>query len=81
MNKKKLEETRTEAEEAQWFEKNQDRLLKFFQQAQKDGALRIGRKTVGITLSKTTGALKPPSQGDAAHSQRRPESRPAPGGR
>ena len=32
---------RTEAEEARWFEENQDRLLELFEQAGKDGALRI----------------------------------------
>ncbi len=50
MPKKKLTDTRTEAEEARWFEENQDRLLKLFEQARKEGALRIGGKSVGITL-------------------------------
>jgi hypothetical protein len=63
MIKKTLASTRTEAEEARWFEENQDRLLKLFEQAGKEGALRIGGKSVGITLSKNTESLrKPPSQ-------------------
>jgi hypothetical protein len=63
MARKKLAETRTEAEEARWFEENQDRLLKLFEQAEKEGALRVGGKTIGITLSKQTESLrKPPSQ-------------------
>jgi len=63
MAKKKLAKTRTEAEEARWFEENQDRLLKLFEQAEKEGALRVGGKTIGITLSKQTESLrKPPSQ-------------------
>jgi predicted DNA binding CopG/RHH family protein len=63
MLKKKLAETKTEAEEARWFEENQDRLLKLFEQAGKEGALRIGGKSVGITLSKKTQTVqKPPSQ-------------------
>jgi predicted DNA binding CopG/RHH family protein len=63
MAKKALAATRTEAEEARWFEENQDRLLKLFEQAGKEGALRIGGRSVGITLSKKTEALrKPPSQ-------------------
>jgi predicted DNA binding CopG/RHH family protein len=62
MLKKRLAETRTEAEEARWFEENQDRLLKLFEQAGKEGVLRIGGKSVGITLSKKTEALRPPSQ-------------------
>ena len=61
--KKKLSETRSEAEEARWFEENQERLLKLFEQAEKEGSLRVGGKSVGITLSKKTEALrKPPSQ-------------------
>ncbi|MBZ5620097.1 MAG: BrnA antitoxin family protein [Acidobacteriia bacterium] len=59
MPKKKLAETRTEAEEARWFEENQDRLIKLFEQAGKEGALRIGGKSVGITLSKKTESLRP----------------------
>ena len=63
MLKKKLAETKTEAEEARWFEDNQDRLLKLFEQAEKEGSLRVGGKSVGITLSKKTGTVrKPPSQ-------------------
>ncbi|MBI3679238.1 MAG: hypothetical protein HY235_02435 [Acidobacteria bacterium] len=52
MPKKKLAEMKTEAEEARWFEENQGRLLKLFEQAEKEGALRVGGKSVGITLSK-----------------------------
>ncbi len=55
MSKKKLAAARTEAEEARWFEENQDRLLKLFARAEKEGKLRIGSKSVGITLSKRTG--------------------------
>lgn len=63
MPKKKLTDARTEAEEARWFEKNQDRLLRLFEQAEKEGALRIGGKSIGITLFKRTESLaKPPSQ-------------------
>lgn len=63
MPKKKLAETKNETEEARWFEDNQDRLLGLFEQAAKDGALRIGDKSIGITLSKKTQTVrKPPSQ-------------------
>jgi hypothetical protein len=63
MPKKKLADTRTEAEEARWFEQNQDRLLRLFEQAAKEGGLRIGGKSVGITLSKRTESLqRPPSR-------------------
>ena len=63
MLKKKLAETKTEAEEARWFEDNQDRLLKLFEQAEKEGSLRVGGKSVGFTLSKKTETVqKPPSQ-------------------
>ncbi len=63
MAKKKLAEMKTEAEEARWFEENQDRLLKLFEQAEKEGALRVGGKSVGITFSKKTETVhKPPSQ-------------------
>jgi hypothetical protein len=63
MTKKTLAAARTEAEEARWFEENQDRLLKLFEQAGKEGALRVGGRSVGITLSKKTESLrKPPSQ-------------------
>lgn len=85
MTKKKLAETRTEAEEARWFERKQDRLLELFGQAAKEGALRIGGKSVGITLSKKTGAIrKPPSQkvtlrvpaDDLERARRRAQSQP-----
>jgi predicted DNA binding CopG/RHH family protein len=63
MLKKKLAKTKTEAEEARWFEDNQDRLLKLFEQAEKEGSLRVGGKSVGITLSKKTETVqRPPSQ-------------------
>ncbi len=63
MPKKKLAEMKTEAEEARWFEDNQDRLLKLFERAGKEGALRVGGKSIGITLSKKTEIVrKPPSQ-------------------
>ncbi|MDP3001345.1 MAG: CopG family antitoxin [Bryobacterales bacterium] len=63
MPKKKLADAKTEAEEALWFEKNQDRLLKLFKQAEREGALRIGGRSIGITVSKRTGSLmKPPAQ-------------------
>ena len=63
MPKKKLTETRTEAEEARWFEENQDRLITLFEQAAKEGALRIGARSIGITVSKKTESLqKPPSR-------------------
>ena len=63
MSKKKLAEAHTEIEEARWFEQNQDRLLRLFEKAEKEGSLRIGGKSVGITLSKRTESLaKPRSQ-------------------
>jgi predicted HicB family RNase H-like nuclease len=63
MPKKKLAEMKTEAEEARWFEANQGRLLKLFEQAAKEGALRVGGKSIGITLSKKTETVrKPPSR-------------------
>jgi predicted DNA binding CopG/RHH family protein len=63
MPRRKLQEAQAEAEEARWFERNQERLLKLFEQAEKEGALRVGGRSVGITLSKKAGALqKPPSQ-------------------
>src|ERR1019366_8050870 len=63
MPKKKLPQTRSEAEEARWFEENQGRLPKLFEQAEKEGSLRVGGKSIGITLSKKTEALRrPPSQ-------------------
>lgn len=61
MPKKKLAEAKAEAEEARWFEDNQDRLLKLFEQAQAEGALRIGGKSVGITVSKKTETLRKPA--------------------
>ncbi len=62
MPRKKLAETKTEADEARWFERNQDRLLSLFERAQKEGSLRVGGRSIGITLSKKTGALQKPSQ-------------------
>ncbi len=63
MPKKKLAEMKTEAGEARWFEDNQDRLLQLFKQAEKDGVLRIGGKSIGVTVSKQTETpRKPPSQ-------------------
>jgi hypothetical protein len=63
MSKKRLAGITTEAGEARWFEENQDRLLKLFEQAGKKGVLRVGGRSVGISLSKKTEALKkPPSQ-------------------
>lgn len=63
MPKRKLAETRTEAEEARWFEENQDRLLKLFERAEIEGGLRVGKKSIGITLSKEAASIrKPPSQ-------------------
>jgi predicted DNA binding CopG/RHH family protein len=60
MPRKRLAETRTEAEEVRWFERNQEHLLKLFEQAAKDGSLRVGGKSVGITLSKKTGGVQRP---------------------
>jgi hypothetical protein len=60
MPNKKLAEMKTEADEARWFEDNQDRLLKLFEQAEKTGALRVGGKSIGITLSKKTETLQKP---------------------
>lgn len=63
MPKKKLAGARTEAEEALWFEKNQGRILRLFQQAARDGVLRVGGKSIGITLSKgSESLLRPPSK-------------------
>jgi hypothetical protein len=63
MPKSKLAAASTEAQEARWFEQNQDRILRLFEQAAEEGALRIGGKTIGITISKRTEALvKPPTQ-------------------
>ena len=60
MLKKKLADTHTELEEARWFEQNQDRLLRLFAKAEKEGSLRIGGKSVGITLSKRTESVTKP---------------------
>jgi predicted DNA binding CopG/RHH family protein len=60
MPKKKLAETQTELEESRWFEQNQGRLLRMFEKAEKQGSLRIGGKSVGITLSKRTESLLKP---------------------
>lgn len=60
MRKRKLAEAKTEAEEARWFEENQDRLLALFERAEKEGALRVGERTVGITISKKTESVKRP---------------------
>ena len=63
MAKRKLADTRDEAEEARWFEENQDRLLKLFERAKREGVLRIGGRAVGITLSKQKESLlRPRSQ-------------------
>ena len=63
MPKKGLASARSEAAEALWFEKNQDQLMKLFEQAGKKGTLRIGGKSIGITVPKSTGGIaKPPSQ-------------------
>jgi predicted DNA binding CopG/RHH family protein len=63
MPKKGLASARSEAEEALWFEENQDRLMKLFEEAGRKGTLRIGGKSVGITFSKSMGAIaKPPSR-------------------
>jgi predicted DNA binding CopG/RHH family protein len=58
--RKKLGDTKTEAEEARWFEENQDQILKLFERAEKEGALRIGDKSVGITVSKRNEVLARP---------------------
>jgi hypothetical protein len=60
MAKRKLSQARTETEEAAWFEQNQDHLLKLFDQASKEGALRVGGKIIGISINKQTGALARP---------------------
>ena len=56
-----LSKPKTEAEEARWFDDNQDHLMKLFEQAQHEGALRVGKTTVGISLSKQTESLRKPS--------------------
>lgn len=61
--KKRLSEMKTEEKEAHWFENNQDQLLKLFEGAAQEGSLRVGEKSIGITLSKKTETLRmPPSQ-------------------
>ncbi len=60
MPRRNLANTRTEAEEARWFEQNQSRILGLFEQAEREGALRIGGKSIGITVSKRTEALVKP---------------------
>ena len=78
MPKKKLSETRREAEEARWFEANQERLMKLFEQAEKEGALRVGGKR---SASRYGGAAQAAlAEGDAADSGGRSGSRAAPGG-
>lgn len=63
MAKRRLSQAKTEAQEAAWFERNQDHLLKLFEEAAKDGTLRVGGKSIGISISKQTGALvRPRSQ-------------------
>ena len=63
MPRKKLADAKTETEEALWFEENQDRILKLFEQAEREGALRVGGRSIGITVSKRTESLmKPPTQ-------------------
>jgi len=63
MPKKGLASARTEAAEALWFEKNQDQLMRLFEEAGRKVTLRIGGKSIGITVSKSTGGIaKPPSQ-------------------
>ncbi len=62
-SRKKLAAAQAESDEARWFEENQDRLLELFERAAKKGALRVGNRTVGITLSKSAQSLvKPPSR-------------------
>src|ERR1700758_4828422 len=51
MAKRNPTAARTEAEEARWFEENQDRLLSLFEEGAKKGTLRVGTRSVGITLS------------------------------
>ena len=51
MAKRNPTAARMEAEEARWFEENQDRLLNLFEEAARKGTLRMGSRTVGITLS------------------------------
>jgi predicted HicB family RNase H-like nuclease len=61
--KKLLADCRTEAEEARWFEKNQDRLLEMFKAAEQSGMLRRSPQSVGIAIDRRTGEVaRPPSQ-------------------
>jgi predicted DNA binding CopG/RHH family protein len=60
MPRKNLVSARTETEEARWFEENQDQLLKLFEEAEKEGTIRIGDKNIGITVSKSTGGIVKP---------------------
>ncbi len=60
MAKRRLAEARDEAEEARWFEENQDRLLKLFEKAKKEGGLRLGKGVIGITVSKRAETLPRP---------------------
>ncbi|MEK7405507.1 MAG: hypothetical protein AAB225_10400 [Acidobacteriota bacterium] len=63
MARKTLAGCRTEEAEARWFQQNQDRLLELFEKGLKQGALRRGARSVGITISKRTGDIvRPPSQ-------------------
>ena len=63
MAKRKLADAHTETEEARWFEENEERLLRLFEKADKEGTLRIGGRSLGITLSKRTESLeRPPSR-------------------
>ncbi len=63
MAQRKMGQTKNETEEATWFEKNQNQLLKLFKRAAKDGSLRVGGKSIGISINKQTGALvRPRSQ-------------------
>jgi hypothetical protein len=92
MRNKELAEARTGAEEARWFDGRQDRLLKPFEEAEKEGALRVGGNSIGIRLSKKTGSAQtPPSPGGrpgdlrpnlhqnaAARGLGPPKARPAP---
>jgi len=52
MPKKKLAEMKTESEEARWFEANQARLLKLFEQAEKEGTLRVGGRELPAIVAR-----------------------------
>ena len=60
MPKKKLAVAGPVKDDARWFEENQDRLLQLFEKAEKEGSLRLGDKSVGITLTTRRGALQKP---------------------